>query len=98
MTKDKVDTYFGSKTKKFPTIYVIKSNVFSGKNMEYEYALGNVLYVNEEDINKGNYLGMLIHMTRDIPQMWMCYGIAGEVLEKAAETKELMAFYSDEQH
>lgn len=95
---DKVDTYFGSKTKKFPTIYVIKSNVFSGKNMEYEYALGNVLYVNEEDINNGNYLGMLIHMTRDIPQTWMCYGIAGEVLEKAADTKALKEFYSDEQH
>mgnify|MGYP003416154775 CR=1 FL=1 len=66
---EKVDAYFGSKTKKFPTIYVIKSNVFSGKNMEYEFAIGNVLYASDEDIKNGNYLGMLIHMTRDIPQM-----------------------------
>jgi len=95
---DKVDTYLGSKAKKIPTIYVIESNVFSGKKMEYEYALGNVLYVSEEDVKNGNYLGMLIHMTRDIPQMWMCYGIAGEVLGKTAETKALKEFYSDEQH
>ena len=93
---DKVDAYFGSKTKKIPTIYVIESSVFSGEKMEYEYALGNVLYVSEEDVNNGNYLGMLIHMTRDIPQMWMCYGIAGEVSGKTAETKALKEFYSDE--
>ena len=93
---DKVDAYFGSKTKKIPTIYVIESSVFSGQKMEYEYALGNVLYVSEEDVNNGNYLGMLIHMTRDIPQMWMCYGIAGEVSGKTSETKALKEFYSDE--
>lgn len=95
---DKVDAYFGSKTKKIPTIYVIESSVFSGEKMEYEYALGNVLYVSKEDVNNGNYLGMLIHMTRDIPQMWMCYGIAGEVSGKTADTKALKEFYSDEQH
>ena len=95
---DKVDAYFGSKTKKIPTIYVIESNVFSGEKMEYEYALGNALYASEEDVNNGNYLGMLIHMTRDIPQTWMCYGIAGEVSGKTADTKALKEFYSNEPH